>query len=419
MRSRGMRGFALAATAFAMAAAAPAFAQDDAALDALLDGSGNSADALALARKQAAEGDTLGATATLERALMTHSRNNAEVRLYYATLLCTLGDRQTALTEISRTRRVDAASAAWAETRAACGDVAVPDGEDTSIGVEASIGIAYDSDLARSLLVEYSLPGYPLVASNDGFSYTQSLRASFRTPTRGGMFFYGSGGGVTRNPLGHTSQRYATADLSLGLGTETGNTDLSIGGVIRHARIAGDPFVTELGGEAEIGLAVPAGVGGRLSLRGEVVRQDFTGSTPAFSRDGTRFDIGLNYSGGNGPTRFWLGAGYENKSAETNRTGYAGGRLGASMRHGFGGSGVYTSVVSTLRYVEYNDEVGFPSVSETRFFGRAALGIPLGIEGLDVEAAGSYMSRSYNDTSTLRNYDNVGAELRLVWTFGN
>jgi len=412
---RASRILGLAAIAAAATAAAPACAQDDAALDALLDDSATPAEALTLARKQVAEGDTLGGAATLERALMTHSRNNAEVRLYYATLLCSVGDRQTALTEIARAGHVDADSPAWAEARAACGDVALPSGETVSFGGEFSLGLAYDSDLARSLLIEYALPGYPMVPSDDGFSYTQSLRVGFRTPQRG-VFFYGSATGATRNPLEGTSPRYQVGDLALGLGTRRGAAEFSLGGVVRHARIGGDPFVTELGGEAAIAFGGPAG---QISLRGELVSQDFMGSTALFSRDGLRYDIGVNYSGRSGATRYWLGGAYEHKESQTRRTGYAGGRIGASLRQGLSGSGAYASVATTLRYVEYNDEIGFAPVAETRFFSRAALGVPIGIEGLDVEAAGSYSTRSYNPTSTLRNYDNVGAELRLVWTFGN
>ena len=415
MRSRGSRILALAAMVAAAAASMPAYAQDDAALDALLDGSSTPAQALSLARKQSAEGDLLGAAATLERALMTHSKNDAAVRLYYATVLCTLGDRQTALTEIARTGRVDANSPAWAETRAACGDIALPASESTSINGEFSLGLAYDSDLARSLLVEYALPGYPLVPSADGFSYTSSLRLGFRTPQRG-VFFYGGANAALRNAFEGSGPSYQVGDIELGLGTRRGDTEVSLGGVLRHARAGGDPFVTEIGGEAEIAFGESAS---RFSVRGELVSQDFMGSTASFSRDGLRYDVGLNYVGRSGTTRYWLGGAFELKDADTHRTGYAGGRIGASVRQQIDTGGVYATAATTLRYVEYNDEVGFAPVNETRFFGRAALGVPIGIEGLDVEAAGSYSSRSYNASSTLRNYDNVGAELRLVWTFGN
>ena len=127
MRFRVSRGFALVGSIAAAIMAVPAYAQDeDSDLDALIDASGTPNEALALARKQAADNDLTGAATTLERALLTHSRNNTRVRLFYATILCRLGDRQTAQAEIARSGAVSANSAAWAETKAACGDVSLP-----------------------------------------------------------------------------------------------------------------------------------------------------------------------------------------------------------------------------------------------------------------------------------------------------
>jgi hypothetical protein len=405
----------MAAAALMMTAAMPAFAQDDAALDALLDGSETPDAALSLARKQAREGDLMGAAATLERALLTHSKNVPEVRLYYAATLCKLGDRQTALSEVSRSGKVDADSPAWAETRAACGDVALPASEGFSVGGEISVGLAFDSDLARSLLVEYNLPGYPAVPGEEGFSFIESARINFRAPS-GGAFFYGGASGTTKNPLSGSSPHFQVADAVLGIGAPSGNAEFSIGGVLRHARIGGDPFVTEMGGEAMVSFAM--GPNGRLSLRGEVVQQDFMGSTALFSRDGMRYDIGLSYSEWAGTTRYWAGIAYEGKDAETQRTGYSGARIAGSVRKALTPRGTYTSLSSMLRYVQYDQAVGFPAANETRFLGRAALGSPL-VPGIDIEAAGSYSSRNYNAASRLKSYENYGAELRLVWTFGN
>ncbi len=415
MRSGIATAMGMAAAALTLTVAAPAFAQDDAALDALLDGSDTPEAALSLARKQAGEGDLMGAAATLERALITHSRNVPEVRLYYATLLCRLGDRQTAVTEIGRAGKINPDGAAWAETRAACGDVALPEARGTSIGGEVSIGLAFDSDLARSLLVEYNLPGFPAVPGEEGFSVFGSARVNFRAPT-GGAFFYGGAGATTRNPLSGSSPDYQVADVVLGIGAPSGNAEFAIGGVLRHARIGGSPFVTEMGGEAMVSFGM--GGNGRFAVRGEVVQQDFMGSTPLFSRDGMRYDLGVSYAEWAGTTRYWLGIAYEGKDAETRRTGYSGGRISGGVRTAITPRGTYTALSSMLRYVQYDNAAGFPPASEVRFLGRAALGTPL-MPGLDIEGAASYSSRNYNAASTLKSYENVGAELRLVWTFGN
>jgi hypothetical protein len=131
-----------------------------------------------------------------------------------------------------------------------------------------------------------------------------------------------------------------------------------------------------------------------------------------------RYDLGVSYAEWAGTTRYWLGIAYEGKDAETQRTGYSGGRISGGVRTAITPRGTYTALSSMLRYVQYDNAAGFPPASEVRFLGRAALGTPL-MPGLDIEGAASYSSRNYNAASTLKSYENVGAELRLVWTFGN
>lgn len=418
MRFRVSRGFALAGIAAAALMAAPAFAQEEGSdLDALIEGSGTPDQALALARKQAAENDLTGAATTLERALLTHSRNNTRVRLFYATILCRLGDRQTAQTEIARSGAVSTDSPAWAETRAACGDVSLPAGHRVAgISGEAYVGVTYDSDLAGSLLVQFNLPTIPAVLPDDGFSGVTGGRISFRAPT-GNAFLYGSAGTATRNGFDNKRSDYQVVDGLFGIGANSGAAEFSLGGIVRHARIAGSPFITELGGEAMVAFA--RGADSRIAIRGEVVQQDYMGSTAAFSRDGMRYDLGVSYEGRSNSTRFWFGIAYEGKDAVTSRTGYSGGRIAGGFRDTLDRRGTYLTHGISLRYVEYGDETGFPPANETRFNTRAALGIPIGTQGFAVEAGGSYSWRAYNRSSTLRNYTNVGGELRLVWNFGN
>ncbi|MES2441300.1 MAG: hypothetical protein V4574_00600 [Pseudomonadota bacterium] len=413
----GLKALRLAALASAMGLAAPALAQDvsEAEIDALIDGSSTPEAALALARSQAADGDLMGAAATLERALLANAGPaTAPVRLYYAAILCRLGDAQTARAELARVDGRAVTDAAWDETRAACGDVERPAaGRSGGLHGEISAGIAYDSDLAGSLLVQLDLPG--ALPRDDGLSFTGSARLSGRAPT-GGAFVYGSAGVLTRNTISGPSADYQVGDLTLGFGRRGGGLELSLGGIVRHTRIDSDPFVTELGGEAQ--LAVLMG-DGRLTLRGEVVQQNYNASTALFSRDGLHYDAGLGYQGGSGTTGFWLGAAYERKDADTARTGYSGVRGYAGLRETLSPSGTYASLAAIVRYVDYVDAPGFVPVSETRWFSRAALGVPLGRDGLALEAAGSYSWRVYNSASGFKDYENVGGELRLVWNFGN
>lgn len=403
-----LRAAALASVMIAM----PAAAQTEAEIDALIDGSATPDAALTLAHRQAGDGDLLGAAATLERALLGNP-DAANARLYYAGILCRLGDKQTARAELARVDGRAITDAGWDETRTACGDVERPAARRGGNGLHGDIsaGLAYDSDLANSLLVQLNIPGS--APRDDGLSFISSARLSGRAPI-GTAFVYGDAGLLSRTTVSGPKADYQAGDLTLGLGAPVGGgAEVSFGGILRHFRIAGDPFVTHLGGEAELALLLGDG---RLTLRGEVVQEEYEGSTALFSRDGMHYEAGLGYAGGTG-TAFWLGAAYEGKDSETRRTGYSGARAWAGIRQSLSASGAYASLAGTVRYVKYRDELGFAPVNETRWFGRAALGMPL-VSSLDVEAAANYVRRDYNGTSGFKDYESVGGELRLIWNFG-
>lgn len=406
------KGFGIAALASALLLAAPAMAQTEADIDALIDGSSTPEAALTLAHSQAGQGDLMGAAATLERALLSQP-DAAAVRLYYAGILCRLGDGQTARVEIARVDGRAVTDAAWDETRAACGDVERPGARrgGGSLRGEVSAGLAYDSDLAGSLLVLVNVPGAP--TNDDGLSFVGGARLSGRAPI-GSAFFYGDAGLLSRSTVSGPRADYQVGDLTLGLGAPIGGgAEVSFGGILRHFRISGDPFVTNMGGEVELALFLGDG---RLTLRGEVVQEEYNGSSAIFSRDGMHYEAGLGYAGGR-DTAFWLGAAYEGKDSETRRTGYSGGRAYAGVRQSLSTGGAYASLGGSVRYVNYRDELGYQPVNELRWFGRAALGMPL-VRSLDVEAAANYTRRDYNIASGFKDYESVGGELRLIWNFG-
>jgi len=183
----------------------------------------------------------------------------------------------------------------------------------------------------------------------------------------------------------------------------------------RYARINGGSFLGEYGGQAEI--AFP-GAASRVALHGEVVHQDYAGSTIGFSRDGTRFDLALDYQGQPSASLNWvIGAGFEDKTARTTQLGYTGGRVYAAVRLPIDTRGSYAGLSTTIRHLAYRADLLGNHQIETRYFARAAIGTPI-CENFDVEAAVSYTRRDYNQSSHLLDYDNVGGELRLVWHFG-
>jgi hypothetical protein len=110
----------LAATA---ALASPARAQDD--LDGLVTASQQVDSGMALARRQMAGRDLLGAAGTLERVLIANPEA-VPPRLLYASLLCRLDDQEGAGVELDLLADKPTADADWTEVTAACGAVPRP-----------------------------------------------------------------------------------------------------------------------------------------------------------------------------------------------------------------------------------------------------------------------------------------------------
>lgn len=100
-----------------------ALAQDDPA--ALAAATEQVDSGMALARRQIAASDLLGALGTLERVLFAHPEA-VPPRLLYAALLCRLDDRQGAELELALLAGKRTADADWAEVAAACGSVPRP-----------------------------------------------------------------------------------------------------------------------------------------------------------------------------------------------------------------------------------------------------------------------------------------------------
>lgn len=396
----------------------PAIAQQaDAELDSIIDASASPDRAVALARTQEAAGDLLGAAATLERALFKGSVSaTASTRLHYVGLLCKLGDRPRATSELAKLNGIGASDDAWAATQQACGDLPRPTGRGSEalFSGQVTAGMAYDSDALGALAVQFALPGFPGVR-DDGFSFIGSVDLAGRIPA-GGNFVYGRLTALTKNSVAGADLDYQLGDLQLGYGFAAGEVELSGGFFGRYGRIAGRDFVGEYGGAARA--AVPVSARSRIGLEGVVVHQRYTGSNAFFSRDGTRYDLALDFQGNAASgASYALGAAFEEKTADTRQLGYTGGRVFGAVRVPLSENGMYGALSGTIRHVAFRAPAFGPRQIETRYFARAALGVPL-VDRLHLEAAVSYTARDYNAASLLADYHSVGGELRLVWNFG-
>lgn len=79
----------------------------------------------ALARRQIADSDLLGAAGTLERVLFAHP-DSLEARLLYASLLCRLDDPQGASVELGLVKPQAITDEAWGQLTDACGAIPRP-----------------------------------------------------------------------------------------------------------------------------------------------------------------------------------------------------------------------------------------------------------------------------------------------------
>ena len=98
-------------------AAAPAQTVSD--LEVLSRAGDQPANGMALARKQAAGGALLDALSTLERVIL-NAPGSDDARLFHASLLCQLDDRQGAMVEFEALHGHTISAGAWSEATAPC-----------------------------------------------------------------------------------------------------------------------------------------------------------------------------------------------------------------------------------------------------------------------------------------------------------
>ncbi|OYW23344.1 MAG: hypothetical protein B7Y98_00915 [Sphingomonas sp. 32-62-10] len=413
------RSIGLAAAALMAGFASPALAQQDqqaSELDAIIDTANDPEAALRLAREQNDSGDLVAAAATLERALIT--RPSTAVRLYYVATLCRLDDRARAQIELGQVNGGRIADAEWAGVVQACGTIERPIAKGPSnrgIFGQLALGLAYDTDALGALSVSFDFPGITGVSDDDA-AFIAGGQIEGRAPVGQGYVYAGLAG-ETKNAFGSSGLDYQIGTARLGFGQQGSRIGFAAGGLVTHARLQGDPFVTEYGGQAD--LFVSTGRTGRIALRGVAVHQDYTGSFPFFSRDGERYDLALDYSATTRRGANWvIGAAFEEKTAVTTSLGYRGVRAYSAFREPIGQAGSYGLLSSTIRFVDFRDAMFVTDRQEIRTFTRGALGTPLFGSGFDIEAGLSHTRRDYNRSSFLRDYDSFGLDLQIVWNFG-
>ncbi|MEO6580791.1 MAG: tetratricopeptide repeat protein [Sphingomicrobium sp.] len=416
-----VRSLLRAALLAGAAISAPALAQTEQDIDALVAESQSPADAIATARQQTAAGDLTGAAGTLERALLEDPNAN-DARLLYAATLCRLGDPQGARIEMGKLDRQNLTPAMFAEANDACGGALsrpapAEAGSGSGVSGEVYAGIAYDHDAAGALALQTEFFGS--AKRDDGISAIGGARLAARSAGYAGSGgLYGSFSLTSKHELSGPRLDYDVGELRAGFGSASGEIGYSIGPVLRHIRLFDNPYVTEYGGQGE--LLFGRANSGRLRVRLEGVFQNYDGSGfPGNDADGVRLDLSAAYETQVGPRGFFtIGAAGEYKNADERNFGYRGGRLFLAYQHSFANRD-YLTLSGTLRHIDFRNESFVPDRKDTRAFARLAYAKALGGSGLFAEATATYTYRKADVDGffKLRTYRSPGAEARLIWKF--
>lgn len=386
--------------------AAPAMAEDavDPALERLIAAGQDPQAALAEAARQQAEGDLLGAAATLERALIETPGADA-VRIEYVTLLCKLDDRDTARLELDLLQGRIVGGQAWDRMVSACGaDFATARRRVGEFNASISAGLAFDQNAAE-LLSSFDIFAN---GTNTGLAFVGSAQVDARIGAGSG-FAYGRAFALTHNGLAGADNEFQFGQAALGYGKEFGSTGVSAGGVIRHGRLFNAKHVTAYGGQVR--LAQQLGISSQLLATAEVVHEDYADSI----FNGTHYDINVGYDlTTSSRRRYYLGIGADRKTTSSGFADYTGYRLAGSVELPLDGRGTTLNGSLTLRRIVFDTDPGFGRLKQWRLFARVGAQIPLVGQNLSVEPAVTYRRRDYND-AMLPRYSSFGGELRLVW----
>ena len=402
---------------------------DVSAITATVDQSSSDAGAIAAARQQGDAGELLAAAGILERRLLASPDSN-DVRIWYATMLCRLDDPQGARGELKLLDRQKFSEDAWSAMTTACGPqsrpVAAANGSKGGISGSIAAGIAYESDSYGPLTLQTITAATPQIKA-DGLSVVASARIDGKTQsyfTGGGI--YGGVNASIRQSISGPSQKYELVDVHLGFGRQSGSADYSLGAVVRQLGIYGHQYAWEYGTQAALGFAHTKA--SRLVLLGEAVYQQYGTIGPGTLADGWRYDLGLSYEQNLSRDAFFsLGIAVEKHDARSPENGYFGGRITAFYQGPLGDKGAYFNLLGTVRYTDYTDNAPLQDRRDTGYYARAAYGHPLGSDRLFLEGAVSFTGRTIATSATaastvLSNFSGLssfGAELRLVWKFGN
>lgn len=429
---------ALMAATAAMAQSAPPsaanLAPEDPTFDRILANPDDVQLNLTFAQDEAAAGRLLSAAAALERLLIVNPEWHA-IRLFYAVTLYRLDDRQSARREFLLLRQKPLQPEQKADVERYLRLLDRRAGA-LRISGQLSAGISYDNNAQGSLSSSLDV-GLGIYRPDDGLSAVELASIDLSKPfgnRKIGVF--SSLSALTKNAVSGPEQSYQRGDAEVGFYGEGARLTWRVGGVVHYTRLFGSRYLTEYGGRVD--LTRRAGKGTSVGASLEVTRQDYAGASLEVLLDSTDPRSGMRVDGAASLTHRLTArqtisaqAGYEYKDAVYEPFAYGGPYIYVSYLAQLG-RGSYFSLAGTARRLVYDAPdplfTGDVTRKDTRSFARAALGAPFSAfttsgttgdirERLRLEGAVSY---SRQDTvAPYVDFASVGAELRLIYRFGN
>ena len=377
------------------------------------------------ARQQASKGDFISAAAALERMLFAQPDWDS-ARLFYALVLYKLDDKQAAFSELDvlNDRPLTPAQRMQANAYRKEFSETASQSEDNNFSGQFAVGLRYDNNAGNALT-----DSHIIVANDADFAVLLQGQLNYVVPLNDdGMKLTAS---VYGNSLRHETFPKADFDSfggSIGFAGGIGDSwGWAIDGQAAQVHISGSKYLTQLGGQVK--LSTTLGTNTTAWVSGGWYDQDYS-ELPITLLETTRsgdkiigragFDYLISED-----ANFGASVGYEDKDAINPLFAYDGFRIEA---HGFRGftNGVYMRGDLTYRNLDYGGPS--PARKDTNTVGHASMGTSLNTLGqwmgmspnlslkkTYLEVGGSFVSR--NSNSTTSNFDNVGADMKLLWTF--
>lgn len=379
------------------------------------------------AKQQEKRGDVVTALAAVERLLFSDADDDS-LRLYYVSLLLKADDIQAAKRELKALERRELSGNDQSKNERYRREAGMNDVKNSSGGSKLrgmiALGARYD-DSAGDALADGSAA---LTTSSSDMAVFAQGALQLKMP-----FEDGSGSvlraGVNGQTLRHetfSAVDYDAFNANLGLSGGSKALTWHLHGELQRVYVDNQEYLSQAGVKARLGTTVSPGT--KLIATAAYYDQDFDDLRSTFGEDGRSGEkligsVGIRHKLSES-TAAGVTIGYTDKSATTDVYAYDGIFGSAELRHGFE-SGMYFRGMASYQDLNYKGGLGR---NDDRLSGSVTFGAPFSsiagfigessasaMENVNLEGTVRYTERNSNFTAV--DFNNLGAEVRLVWNF--